>query len=403
MRKNDHEKTKDFTGTEYSPEIIRKLEDPEYAKEADKYEYQALRHQNIESSKDSSSRFNDKKKKNCKWNKKKVIRNAIIIIALIMVALIGIFFYLTSHLDKFDTSNSDFGINSQVASDLSGYRNIAILGSDARSNEGLDGSRTDAIIIMSIKKSTGAVKLISVMRDSYLKLPYFDDELILDKITHAHHFTDGVGTCSALNRNLDLNIEEFVVFDWKAVSDIVDALDGIKVDVKENEIADLNKWGPETGENVGKDYKKITSTGEQTIDGVQATTYCRIRKTSGGDSGRAQRYKKVISAVMKKTATSPLALGKLTSIMPQIRTNISQPKLLTLGLGFPFYNFQESYGFPQKYYSGLLPNQISYVVPTTLKSNVVDLHETVFGQSGYTVSDTCENISIEIINDTGLQ
>ena len=121
--------------------------------------------------------------------------------------------------------------------------------------------------------------MISVMRDSYLKIADADGNLMLDKVTHAHHYGGGVDTCAALNRSLDLNIDEFMVFNWKAVSDAVDALGGITVDVKKNEIRDLNHWGPETAENVGGKYTKITKTGKQKIDGVQATTYCRIRKT----------------------------------------------------------------------------------------------------------------------------
>ncbi len=112
------------------------------------------------------------------------------------------FFYLTRNFDKVDTSNADFAIDDQVADDLSGYRNIAILGSDARADEGYDGSRTDAIIIMSIKKSSGDIRLISVMRDSYLKMEYFDGNMVLDKVTHAHHYAGGMNTIASLNRSL---------------------------------------------------------------------------------------------------------------------------------------------------------------------------------------------------------
>ena len=136
---------------------------------------------------------------------------------------------------------------------------------------GYDGSRTDAIIVMSIDKSNGDIRLISVMRDSYLRMGYFDGSLILDKITHAHHYAGGVNTCAALNRSLDLNIEEFIIFNWKAVSDAVDCLGGVEINVKQNEIDDMNTYGNETARNVGGTYTAITQAGEQTLDGVQAT------------------------------------------------------------------------------------------------------------------------------------
>ena len=296
-----------------------------------------------------------------------------------------------------------FAIDPQVADDLSGYRNIVILGSDARADEGYDGSRTDAIIIMSIKKSNGDIRLISVMRDSYLKMGYMDGSMVLDKITHAHHYAGGVNTCAALNRSLDLNIQEFVIFNWKAVADAVDCLGGVEVNVKKNEISDLNTWGPETARNTGGTYHKISKSGKQTLDGVQATTYCRIRKNSGGDEGRSVRYKKIMAAVMKKALTHPWKLGELSNtVFPNIRTNMTQLDMFTAAVRAPGYDFKKSISWPKNYYAGLL-GEISYVVPVTLESEVQRLHERAFGQKGYQVSDTCSEINQEIINDTGLQ
>ncbi|NLD10879.1 LCP family protein [Aminicella lysinilytica] len=421
----------------YSPEVIRKYEDPEFAKASEKYEREARRRKNHggkhsrkpeKSFRSDDSRRASRSTRNnggygggssnsghhgnsghgsgsgtrTRWNPGKFIRNLIIILAILFIAFCGYFLYMTSHLDKADTSDSNFAINSQVASDLKGYRNIAILGVDARANEGYDGSRTDAIIIMSIKKSNGDIKLISVMRDSYLKMNE-NGTLTLDKITHAHAYGGGTDTCAALNRSLDLNISEFVIFNWKAVADTVDALGGITVDVKQDEISDLNQYGKETARNVGGTYTKITTTGKQTIDGVQAATYCRIRKTSGGDSGRANRYKKVMSAVMKKAITSPLKLNTLAKeVLPEIRTNMSQAQLLTAVLRAPGYDIKKNISWPKSYYGGLVGG-VWYAVPTTLSSNVQWLHAKAFAQTNYTPTTTCLNISNEIISSTGIQ
>lgn len=342
-----------------------------------------------------------RKKKNGKGRKIKKIILALLILFLLFC---GYFMVLASHFDKVDTSDKDLGIDPAVDDALSGYRNIAVLGSDARSDESLDGSRTDAIIILSIKKSNGDINMISIMRDSYLKLENQNKELVLDKITHAHHWAGGVGTISALNRSLDLNIKEYVIFNWQAVADTVDALDGITVDIKRNELRDLNKWGPETGKNVGRKYHRISKTGEQEIDGVQATTYCRIRKTSGGDPGRGRRYKKVMAAVMKKAITHPWKLNALANdVFPNIRTNMSSPGMLWAVLRAPGYDIKKSYGWPKKYYGGILGNGLWYAVPQTLKWNVKWLHKRAFEQDDYSVSDTCSDISDEIIYQTGIQ
>ncbi|MGN0709233.1 MAG: LCP family protein [Anaerovoracaceae bacterium] len=332
----------------------------------------------------------------------RIIRNVILILLLIFVLITVYIYNATSGFKRQDTSSADFAIDTGASLKLTKYRNIAILGSDARKGEGYSGSRTDAIIILSINRLTGDIKIISVMRDSYLKTGYNDGSLVLDKVTNTFAYGGGAYTCAALNRNLDLNIREFVVFNWKAVADTVDTLGGIEVNIKKNEIRDLNHYGRETARNVGGKYHRITSTGKQTIDGVQAATYCRIRKTSGGDTGRARRYKAVMNAVIKKAVTSPGKIGALRKkVFPEVLTNMSQGQMTTAIMRAPFYHIKGNISWPRKYYGGMVRG-VWYAVPTTLARNVRWLHKKAFGQENYDPSDTCRSISSEIISDTGV-
>ncbi|WP_173327640.1 LCP family protein [Eubacterium pyruvativorans] len=333
----------------------------------------------------------------------RLIRNLILILLILLLVFTGFFINMTRHMDRVDTSSQDLAIASSVASDLKGYRNIAILGSDARKGEGYDGSRTDAIIVLSINRKTNDVRMISVMRDSYLKMKYTDGRLILDKITHAHHYGGGGDTIAALNRSLDLNISEFLLFNWKAVADTVDALGGVTVNVRRNEIRDLNHYGPETARNVGGRYIRITRPGTQTLNGTAAATYCRIRKHSGGDAGRARRYKEIVAAVIRKAAVSPGKLPKLTEkVMPEIRTNMSSLDLTTLVYRAPFFHMKKSVSWPKAYWGGIIGG-VWYAVPATLQSNVIWLHRRAFGQQNYRLSGQCSAINREIIAQTGVQ
>ena len=431
-RYKNQKETCDFEGMKYSPELIRQLSDPEYAKAEEQYAREAKRRKNGQNrrrtggdypivdsrsahrggyeeaggrrakAKAASAASKGGKKKKYRFRPWKLVRNIVALLLVLLVVFTGVFYALTGNFDRVDTEKSAFAIDPQVADDLSGYRNIAILGSDARADEGYDGSRTDAIIIMSIKKSTGEIKLISVMRDSYLKMDYFDGTSVLDKVTHAHHYLGGVNTCASLNQSLDLNIEEFVVFNWKSVADAVDCLGGIEINVSEDEMGDMNIWGNETAANVGREYTPITETGKQTLDGVQATTYCRIRKNSGGDEGRSKRYKEVVAATMKKAMLQPWKLAELSeTVFPQIRTNMSRTEMYTAVINGPRYDMGSSISWPKDYWAGYL-GDISYVVPTTLESNVQWLHKKAFGQDNYQVSDTCSQINQEISWDTGV-
>ena len=430
MRSNKNSKTYDFDEEQYSPELIRQYENPEYAQAAEQYERSARksgkkksRHSEAHAAEEKPLSFEDmiaaeymgesepsgknkkkkrKGRKKYRMNKFKVVRNILIILILICLLATGAFFALTRGLEHTETSISDFDITPSVEENLKDYRNILILGSDARAGEDIDYSRTDAIIVMSINKKNNDVRLISVMRDSYLKMAY-DGDLILDKLTHAHAYGGGVNTAAAINRSLDLNISEYVVFNWQAVADTVDTLGGIKVNVKENEIDDLNHYGNETAENVGGEFTRIEKPGVQTLDGVQATTYCRIRKNSGGDAGRTVRYKKILSGVMKKAISHPAKIGKVVdTITPNIRTNMSQKDMFTAGIRAPLFDMQKGMTWPEDYYAGYLSDGISYVVPITLESNVAELHEKAFEQPGYVLSDVAQEINQEIINDTGI-
>lgn len=410
VRRENNRHTQDFEGMKYSPELIRQLEDPEYAKKAEAYEKRArrMKKKNKEDMPEEppvrGKRGKGKKKKSAKTI---IIRVILIILALCIALVAGIsalVWSLTDTFERQETNPEDFAISEKAAEELKGYRNIAILGTDGRADESYDVSRTDAIIILSFKKSNGQLHMISVMRDSYMKFDFYDEGLILDKVTHANVFGGATNTCAALNRSLDLNIDEYILFNWKAVSDAIDSLGGIEINVEEEEISDLNRWGPETAENVGGTYEEITEAGRQTLDGVQATTYCRIRKTSGGDSSRTGRYKKVVVATMKKAMTQPWKLKDMSeNVFPNIRTNMTQADILTLLPIAARMDMQSGISWPEEYYAGLLADGISYVVPITLETEVQALHEEAFEQENYQLSEQAAAINEEIIYSTGIQ
>lgn len=330
----------------------------------------------------------------------------VVLLVLIGVCAAGAYYFIDTQLSKFDyveTDYEEFGIDEGIAEKLDGYRNIAILGTDERQGESEDTARTDAIIIATVNESTGDITLTSIMRDSYLLMDSRYGESILDKATHAHAFGGPVNTCKMLNQSLDLNISEFLVMDWVSVADTVDALGGITIDVQENELADLNKWGPETAANTGREWTEITSTGEQRLDGVQAATYCRIRKTSGGDPGRTERMKKVVMAVLAEAKSHPTKITSVTdSVLPEIRTNMNTSAFTSLIPKLLDFNISKSVGYPFNYWGGIMDDGIWYAVPTTLEENNARLHEEVFGDTDYQMSNKAAEINQKIINETGI-
>lgn len=310
---------------------------------------------------------------------------------------------LTNTIQYEQTHPKEFSVSSQVSESLKNYKNILILGVDARKGETYKGSRSDAIIVARIEKKTGKVQLISIMRDSYLVIEGQDGSQSLDKITHAHAYGGGKDTARALNRSLDLNIEKYIIFNWQAVADLVDAVGGVTVHIDANEIADMNQYGHESAENVGGSYRTIDVTGGRTLNGAEAVTYCRIRKSSGGDPGRGSRYKEVMNQILKKASGMKLSqLNALAAdLFPELRTNIKKTQLLTMATDLTEYQITKSYGWPKKY-DGRLLHGVWYAIPVTLKTQVQWLHQKAFDQENYTPTSRCLRIHREIIEQSGI-
>ena len=346
------------------------------------------------------------KKKKPKKKKRKVWPKVFVILLLLLATgVAGAYFFLDSQVDKFDfveTSKKDFAIDKDVAKNLKGYRNIAVLGIDARAGEDPKNCRTDAIIIVTINNKTGGITMTSIMRDSYMLMDDRSGNSILDKATHAHAFGGPINTVKMLNQSLDLDIDEFVVMDWDSVADTVDAMGGITVDVKANELRDLNKWGPETARNTNRKWKPITDTGKQKIDGAQAATYCRIRKTSGGDPGRTNRMKKVMTALLVEAKKHPGNITKMTDkVLPEIRTNMTTSDFMSILPKVVGLKIEKSIGYPFNYWGGIL-NGKWLAVPTTLENNVKILHKKLFNQADYEPSNRAKEISQKIIYQSGI-
>ncbi|MEY8364076.1 LCP family protein [Anaerovoracaceae bacterium 41-7] len=323
----------------------------------------------------------------------KAIFIALIVILVTVSCVAG---YVVSKLDKIDRVKLDEKELSCV--DVDGYINILLLGVDSRDMEDIQGSGADAIMILSIKEETGEVKLMSVYRDTYLK---FGNTDTYGKITDANRIGGPAMMIQSLNQAMDMNISKFVVVNFKAVSDLVNAVGGITVDVQEEEIQQLNKYTVQTANNIGqKTYKLVESAGEQTIEGVQAVSYGRIRKGVGDDYKRTERMRIVLTKVFEKLKT--MNIGKLDDLLdmmlPQVQTNLSNNDMLGLAMRLANFNIKSGAGWPYNVTGGLL-NGISYVFPDNLAENTTKLHQEMFNQQDYVPSDTVENISATIISN----
>lgn len=335
---------------------------------------------------------------------KKVLKIIAIILIFILIIITlmsaGIFIYINnkiSKIQKVEISKENINIDSNVEENLANYRNIAILGVDSRDLDFGEGNRSDSIIIVSINNTTKEIKLISVYRDTYVDIEGHG----LDKITHAYSFGEAPLALSTLNKNFDLNIQEFIAVNFDSVAEMVDLVDGIDINITSEEIKYINSYIIPTAKITGKDANQVTEPGMQTLNGVQAVSYARIRYTEGGDYKRTERMRDVIEAIFTKLKTK--SFNEIDSILDQVLgkvySNITTLSIVSEIPNIFKYKIIESIGWPYEVKAYTTPTW--YGVPVTLESNVERLHKEVFGETDYVPSDTVKNISNAIIQKTG--
>lgn len=315
---------------------------------------------------------------------KKWAKILLIILLIIIIMIIAVCWYGKNKLNKInymDISKEDIEINEKVEEKLTGYRNIAIFGIDTRDNT-YEDSRSDCIVIASINHDKKEIKLVSVYRDTYLKITGRS----LDKVNHAYWYGGPALSLSTLNTNLDLNITEFVTVNFEATKDIIDAIGGVEITVTDAE---------------AKRIPGLEKGGKYLLSGEQALAYGRIRKIDN-DYVRTERMRTVISTAFEKVKTKNITeLNKLVDmLLPEVYTNIEEKEIISLIPKMYSYKITESIGWPYKT-KGKTLNGVWYGPPVNLEKNVSELHETLFGEENYEPTSTVKEISNSIIEKTG--
>ncbi|MCD8155941.1 MAG: LCP family protein, partial [Clostridiales bacterium] len=186
----------------------------------------------------------------------------------------------------------------------------------------------------------------------------------------------------------------------------IDILGGVEIEIESSEELDyLNKYIIVTNQTLGTSASTISSTGTHTLNGVQAVAYSRIRYTVGYDYKRAERQRRVITAMLTQAKSASLSqLNELVDTMfPDIQTDLSKKTMISMVTSMLSYDLSSSGGFPY-YKTTCTPSSSigSVVVPCDLATNVTLLHEQLFGTEDYTPSSTVQSYSDYIISATGL-
>lgn len=274
------------------------------------------------------------------------------------------------------------------------YWSIAVFGVDSRSNTVGRGTSADAQFICSINKTTGEIKLVSVYRDTFLRI---GNEY--GKLDSAYDKGSAEQNLKALNENLDLNISDYVSLSFKAAADIVNQLGGIDLEITQAEWEYINSFITETVNVTGIPSTQLAGPGMQHLDGVQAVAYARLRLMDS-DQNRTERQRKVVKLVwdkLKKEGSFADGLQILIKTIPELGTNLSIKDITAFAADGNRYKIVDSTGFPFDYTEAQIGNRGNCIIPNTLETNVEKLHGFLYGDETYRCPDTVKEINREIL------
>lgn len=166
---------------------------------------------------------------------------------------------------------------------------------------GLESTRTDTIILASFDRKGKSLDLISIPRDTYYHIKGYDraDEKKVNAIYGRSKSKGGGahGTMRVAANILKVPIHHYVTLSYDGVENIIDSLDGVKVNIP----FDMDYNDPYSNPPLSIKLKK----GTRVLKGKEAVGFLRFRKNndgshSDGDIGRIKRQQEFIKAAAKK-------------------------------------------------------------------------------------------------------
>lgn len=331
-------------------------------------------------------------------------RKIVIILFEVLILLSVIIFAAYSYVDKRLSGMSrldwnpdeikNIEISEEKQEQMKGYWTIAVFGVDSRNSSVGKGNNSDVNMVCNINMDTGEIKLVSVYRDTYLNI---SDKNSYNKINAAYLQGGPEQAVKALNKNLDLDIDDYATFNWKAVADAINILGGIDVEISKAELYYINAFITETVKATGVYSVHLKKTGMNHLDGVQAVAYGRLRLMDT-DYARTERQRKVISLAFEKFKKADWATinNVIQTIYPQVSTSVELSDLISIGRTLPKFHLSDSTGFPSARGEAKMGKKGDCVIPQTLEKNVIELHRFLFGDENYIPTDTVKTISRKI-------
>ena len=261
--------------------------------------------------------------------------------------------------------------------------NILLLGLDSKDGK-QSYARSDAMILVSINKSTKKVTLTSFYRDSYTYMKYGENETYA-KLNAAFFYGGPKVLIETIENNYKIEIDNYVSVDFSTFPKLIDALGGVTVEVKEYEANFINRTTRYTIES-GKKVK---------LSGNEALVFSRIRYSDyDGDVSRTRRQRQVIQAIIDSAKGASIGqINKaLNTVLPFVTTDISKGNISSLAVqalsqGWIDYE-RNQLTMPKELETGwtaMIKGQSVWVVDYPVSA--YNLQKAIYGKSNIILSD----------------
>ncbi len=243
-------------------------------------------------------------------------------LAIVFVAIIA-YFGSNTILNKLEnnelkkTYGDDFSFDDDAIGNNEHEHLFLLVGVDKNSDddENDDFTRTDTIMLVKANTETGKIDILSIPRDSRVKI-----RQEFDKVNHAHAFGGIELTIQTLRNFLGLDIDYYVQVNYKAVENIIDALGGVDFDVPKGVSIDVGSLKIREGMNH--------------FDGQHALWYLRTRKIyENGDIGRVEAQQGFMKAMVDQIVAKSEKINLTTfatNYLKYVKTNLPMGVLMDL-------------------------------------------------------------------------
>ncbi len=235
---------------------------------------------------------------------RKIVAIICALLALLIVAVAGLYFYLNSQLTRRNVLVDYAGRPAASAG-----QNWLITGSDSRqgltarqerqlaTGHDVSGHRSDTILVLHVPSNGGPSVLISLPRDSYVPIPGFGS----NKINAAYSFGGAKLLAETVQNATGLRIDHYMQIGFGGFVHVVDAVGGVNICIKQ----------PLRDPAAGLNLKR----GCQSLDGAQALGFVRSRHLfANQDLQRIQNQRLFIKALLKKLTSPGVMLNPFASI-----------------------------------------------------------------------------------------